>query len=172
MQLCKKKIFSNVDHYISTHKVLNHETFCKQEHYHKLRLTNHCWFKWQPFLAMGQSARQECCSTQATSGLSMVLQSFRALSLAETMPQLPDGWASFIFIPPTCATTNTCAQKSGSAEVCRWSTNVEDGNISKNFSLNTIYSISVNVHNYHGNYQTIWIWRTKWQEKTLNNCMH
>lgn len=111
-----KRMFSNVDHFISTHKALNHEPFCKQQHYHKLRLTNHCWFKWQPFLATGQSARQECCSTQATSGLSVVLQSFRSLSLAETMPQLPDGWASFILIPPTCATTNTCAQKPRSAE--------------------------------------------------------
>lgn len=110
MQLCKKIPLKYWTLYL-IHKALNHESFCKQKHYHKLRLTDHCWFKWQPFLAMSQSARQESCSTQVTSGHSMVLQSLRAPSLAETMAQLSDGEASFILIPPTCATTKTCVQK-------------------------------------------------------------
>lgn len=67
MQLCKKIPLKYWTLYL-IHKALNHESFCKQKHYHKLRLTDHCWFKWQPFLAMSQSARQESCSTQVTSG--------------------------------------------------------------------------------------------------------
>lgn len=27
---------------VSHNKALNHESFCKQKHYHKLKLTNHC----------------------------------------------------------------------------------------------------------------------------------